>query len=124
MRKSIFAIATTLAISGCSTATYVKLPEGSTLNLQRPGSSEFTEGRVARSPFSWSSAGGVPYALEKDGKVIQEGRIRTGFRPVSIFWPPAGAAYWPMGFALPCYDLTDEKPEACSDETYQALRKK
>ena len=60
-------------------------------------------GRVVTKPFFWTAAGvpphaGIPYRLEQDGKVIDEGRLRAKFRVASIFWPPFAAIYWPMGF--------------------------
>ena len=58
-------------------------------------------------------AGGIPYKLEKDGKVVGEGKLQAKFRPVSIFWPPAALIYWPMGFGWGCYDLTKVQPVAC-----------
>lgn len=124
MRKSLSFFAAALLLAGCSTSTYVKLPEDSVLKLQRGAQEPYEEGKITRTPLSWSSAGGIPYKVEKDGETIREGRLRSSFRPASIFWPPVGAAYWPMGFAYPCYDLTKEDDQKCSPETYQALKSK
>ena len=55
---------------------------------------------------------GIPYSLQKDGKVVKEGKLRTKFRTVSIFWPPFAAIYWPMGFNPDItYDLVNDKQE-------------
>jgi hypothetical protein len=122
MRPILPFVTLSLVLAGCSTATYVKLPEDSVLKIKRGTEQPFEEGKVTRTPLSWSSAGGIPYKIEKNGEVVQEGRLRSSFRPASLFWPPAGAIYWPMGFAYPCYDLTNVGDQKCSPETYQALK--
>ncbi|MGZ5602355.1 MAG: hypothetical protein ACXWFX_17320, partial [Methylobacter sp.] len=74
-------------------------------------------GKVTTKPFFWTAAGippegGIPYRLEKGGKVVKEGKLRTKFRTVSIFWPPFAAIYWPMGFNPDItYDLVNDKQE-------------
>ncbi|MGG2399052.1 hypothetical protein ACJRW5_19105 [Pseudomonas sp. SH1-B] len=117
-RKSAAMLVAALIVSGCSTATWVKLPEDSTLIVnERPA--RYNQGLVKTRPFSWGAAGGVPYRLEdKQSHVLQDGRLRTRFRVASIFWPPVGIAYWPMGFGQRCYDLTGPQPQTC---TYQDL---
>lgn len=116
--KSAAMLAAALIVSGCSTATWVKLPDDSALIVnERPVL--HNQGLVKTRPFSWGAAGGVPYRLEdKQSHVIQNGRLKTRFRVASIFWPPVGIAYWPMGFSQRCYDLTGPAPQTC---TYQDL---
>ncbi|HSQ41293.1 MAG TPA: hypothetical protein VLM37_03325 [Fibrobacteraceae bacterium] len=68
-------------------------------------------------PYFWTAAGGIPYRLEKNGEVIQEGKVPAHFRVVSIFWPPYALIYWPMGFGGDRnYDLT-----TASDATTPAV---
>ncbi|MGL6162367.1 hypothetical protein [Microbulbifer sp.] len=124
MKRLIAFVAASLVLSGCSTSTYLKLPEDSVLKIKRGTEEPIVEGKVTRAPLSWSSAGGIPYKIEQNGEVVQEGRLRSSFRPASLFWPPAGAIYWPMGFAYPCYDLTKKDDQKCSAETLQALKSK
>ncbi|GAC18703.1 hypothetical protein [Paraglaciecola arctica] len=111
-------------MQGCTTSTYVKLPENSIMKIKRGQEVSYQEGKVTRSPLSWSSAAGIPYKIEKDGKVIKEGKMRSKFRPVSIFWPPVGMAYWPMGFRTNCNDLTIEYPHKCSEKVLKELKPK
>jgi hypothetical protein len=103
----IFVVMTLILIaSGCSTSAIFKIPDGSELYLyNRPQAMNVEpNGRVVTRPFFWTAAGGVPYRLEKDGSVIKEGKLKARFRPVSIFWPPGGLIYWPMGLNAE-YDL-------------------
>lgn len=108
-----------LMMAGCSTTGHFKVPEGSSLYLyKRPQSVDIkANGEVTTKPFFWTAAGmppggGIPYRLEKDGQVIKEGKLRTKFRVVSIFWPPAAAIYWPMGFNPNItYDLVNDTQE-------------
>lgn len=109
-------------ITGCSTATYVKLPADSTMKLKRGDETPYNEGLISRTPLSWSSAGGIPYKIEQNGEVTKEGKLSAKFRVSSIFWPPFAVLYWPMGFRYPCYDLTGETPTACSQETLRDLK--
>lgn len=124
MKKLLVLASTVLFVSGCSITTYVKLPEDSVLKIKRGQEIPYTEGKVTRTPLSWSSAGGIPYKLEKDGEIIQEGRMSSKFRVVSIFWPPVAAVYWPMGFRYPCYDFTTGEAGQCSAETFEELKNK
>lgn len=94
-----------LVLAGCSTTGNFIIPEGSELYIYKrpqPVTVE-TNGNVTTTPFFWTvlgmpPRGGIPYRLEKNGKVIKEGKLRTKFRVVSIFWPPFADIYWPMGF--------------------------
>lgn len=122
MKKYLVVMAVSMTMMGCATSTYVKLPENSVLKVQRGNELPYKEGMVKRTPLSWSSAGGIPYKIEKNGKVIGEGRIRAKFRPVSIFWPPAAIIYWPIGFRFGCNDLTGSAPKECSSSMLQELK--
>ena len=124
MKKTILLITAVLFILSCSTSNYIKLPEGSELKIKRGDELPYKEGIINRTPLSWSSAGGIPYKIEKDGEVIQEGRLRAKFRVASIFWPPAALLYWPMGFRFSCYDLTGDVATQCSYNTIQELKSK
>lgn len=108
----------TLVTTGCSTGAWFKLPENSTLIVnERPV--KYNQGLVKSRPFSWGASGGIPYRLQdSQTNTIQDGRLKSRFRVASIFWPPVGIAYWPMGFSQRCYDLTGDTPQTC---TYQDL---
>lgn len=104
-RKTLKRIFTTLAIAafvsvgtGCSTTGHFVTPPNSKLVVMGRDVAVAPNGTVTTRPFSWGGAGGIPYRLEQDGKVVKQGKLRAKFRTVSIFWPPAAAAYWPMGF--------------------------
>ncbi len=97
----------TLGLVGCSTTAHFTIPQGTTLTVyQRPVELD-EDGSWKTRPFFWSAAGGAPYLLMKDGQVVDEGKLATRFRVVSIFWPPAALIYWPMGFRSEHYDLTN-----------------
>lgn len=114
MKKTMTAVllGCTLAIGACSTSGHFVTPPNTQLvvmgrNLEVPA-----DGVVTTKPFSWGGAGGIPYRLEQNGKVVQQGRLRAKFRVVSIFWPPLGAIYWPMGFNPDItYDLVHKTQE-------------
>lgn len=95
---------------GCSTSAKVRAPEGSKLYINNAPVT-VDDGWIDTRPYHWSAASGIPYRLEKDGKVLQEGTLSPKFRVASIFWPPAAILYWPIGFQSDAaYDLT--KPNA------------
>jgi hypothetical protein len=106
-------------ISGCSTTGKFKIPEGSELYIyDRANPVKIREdGKVTTLPFFWTACGiapkgGIKYRLEKNGNKIKEGRLRTKFRVVSIFWPPFAKFYWPFGFnPYITYDLVNDKQE-------------
>jgi len=88
------------------------VPQGAKLYLHdRPQPEQVQkDGTVDTRPFFWTAAGGVQYKLEKDGRVIKQGRLRTRFRVVSIFWPPLALIYWPIGLDRDItYDLVKDK---------------
>lgn len=119
MKKIYLAFAVLIMITGCTTTGHFKVPEGSDLYIyQRPEPVQIKEnGEVTTKPFFWTAAGvppeaGIPYRLEQNGNVLKEGRLRTKFRVVSLFWPPFAAIYWPMGFNPDItYDLINDKQE-------------
>lgn len=119
MRNKIIIMLCFMVLAGCSTTGHFKVPEGSQLYLyKRPQAVEIKpDGAVTTKPFFWSAAGmppggGIPYKLEKDGKVLKEGKLRAKFRVVSIFWPPFSLIYWPMGLNPDItYDLVNDKQE-------------
>ena len=108
-----------MMITGCTTTGTFKVPPGSELYVyKRPEPVDIkVDGKVTTKPFFWTAAGippesGIPYRLEKDGQVLKEGRLRTKFRTVSIFWPPFASIYWPMGFNPDITsDLVNDKQE-------------
>lgn len=97
--KTLLTVIACLVIAGCSTTGTFKVPKDSQLYLydRAEAVSVADDGKVVTRPYFWTAAGGVPYRLEKNGKVIDEGKLRAKFRPVSIFWPPGALIYWPMG---------------------------
>lgn len=119
MMKKFLILAVILLVTGCSTTGHFKVPEGSSLYIyKRPQPVDIKpNGEVTTKPFFWTAAGmppdgGIPYRLEKNGQTIKEGRLRTKFRVVSIFWPPFAAIYWPMGFNPNItYDLVNDTQE-------------
>lgn len=118
LNKIVLALFLSLLV-GCTTTGHFKVPEGSQLYLyKRPQPVDIkANGEVTTRPFFWSAAGvppggGIPYRLEKDGKVLKEGKLRAKFRVVSIFWPPFSLIYWPMGLNPNItYDLINDKQE-------------
>jgi len=111
--KKLFAavILSTLAFFavGCSTTTHFKVPPKTELQVYGRPVVPREDGTVKTRPFFWSATGGIPYALRDDsGKVIRQGKLKSRFRVVSIFWPPFAVIYWPLGFGADQYDLTRE----------------
>ncbi|MGR9013380.1 MAG: hypothetical protein ACU83U_07030 [Gammaproteobacteria bacterium] len=119
IKKMCLALVLLVMIAGCTTTGTFKVPDGTDLYIyKRPEPVDIkADGKVTTKPFFWTAAGvppesGIPYRLEKNGEVVKEGRLRTKFRPVSIFWPPAALIYWPMGFNPEItYDLVNDKQE-------------
>ncbi|MEQ1527897.1 MAG: hypothetical protein ABL925_01170 [Methylococcales bacterium] len=119
MKKLGLALAVLIMVTGCTTTGTFKVPAGSELYIyKRPQAVDIkADGKVTTKPYFWTAAGippdgGVPYRLEQGGKVIKEGKLRTKFRVVSIFWPPAALIYWPMGLNPNItYDLVNDKQE-------------
>ena len=124
MKSFVYLTILALLISGCSTGTYVKLPDNTELIIERGNQVPREEGYIVSRPMSWGSAAGIPYRLERDGEIVDQGKMRAKFRPASIFWPPFAIFYWPMGFRQKCYDLTSEYPSECTYEIYEELKGK
>ena len=113
MFKRMMLVLAALAVlftMGCSTRAKFTIPEDSQLYLgDRTEAVEFRkDGKtVVTRPYAWPHIAGIPYRLEKDGEVIQEGKVPAGFRVACLFWPPVAIAYWPVGFSGGRnYDLT------------------
>jgi len=85
-----------------------KIPPGTTLKVtDRDVTMNKGDEGWTTSPFFWSETSGAQYRLyDSSGKVIRSGKLKTHFRVVSIFWPPAALIYWPMGFQKGEFDLT------------------
>jgi len=102
------------ALAACTTQGRFRIPPGTELEVYRRPVTPDAEGVVTTAPFFWTAAGippgsGIEYRLLRGGQVVKEGRLRAKFRVVSIFWPPLGAVYWPMGFnPAIIYDLVDD----------------
>ncbi|WP_394751695.1 hypothetical protein [Crenothrix sp.] len=117
--KKIYIMLALLMMVGCTTTGHFKVPEGSNLYIyKRPQPVDVSaNGVVTTKPFFWTAAGvppngGIPYRLEQNGQVLKEGRLRTKFRFVSLFWPPFAQIYWPMGFNPDItYDLINDTQE-------------
>lgn len=103
--RSFACMAIVLAVSGCSTSARFIIPQDSELIVYNREVAQ-TNAPVKMRPFFWNAAGGVKYRLYQHGSLVKEGKLKTRFRPVSIFWPPYALIYWPMGFGGRCYDLT------------------
>jgi hypothetical protein len=104
-------------LSGCHTSTSFMLPPNTDLmiNGQRITSldaqDEAGHVKFKRSPFFWNSMMGIEYTLLQDDKIVKKDKLPSAFRVVSIFFPPYGIIYWPVGFRFKCYDLSDPKKE-------------
>lgn len=116
IKKITMLLAMLTLVTGCTTTGTFKVPDGSELYVyKRPEPVAIqSDGKVTTKPFFWTAAGmppggGIPYSLRKDGEVLKEGKLRTKFRVVSLFWPPFAAIYWPMGFNPDItYDLIND----------------
>ena len=97
-------------IAGCSTTAKIIMPPGTSLILNDHPVKTEADGTLNSRQFSWGTAGGIKYKLVRGGNVLDEGKLKSHFRVVSIFWPPVAIAYWPMGFEYEQYDLTHPDP--------------
>lgn len=101
-----------LMSGGCATSATFKIPANTKLTVTGRTVEPDENGVWRTTPFFWSSAGGAKYTLtDNEGKEIRTGKVKTRFRVVSIFWPPAALIYWPFGFAKDEYDLTMDPDE-------------
>lgn len=101
MKSKILCLLTfVVLVSGCSTTGTFIVPKNTDLYVYRRSQPVTIDqnGKVRTKPFFWTAAGGIPYALKRNGKTIKEGKLRAKFRVVSIFWPPFAIIYWPIGF--------------------------
>lgn len=99
------ALASLLLLSACSTQGRFVIPEGSKLYLDnRPEPVQVHNGTVSAHAFGWDAMGvppakGIPYRLEKDGRTIEEGKLRAVLRVPALFLPPIiGILTVPTGF--------------------------
>ena len=111
MKKTLLAIialsSTVLIGTGCSTTGQFKIPPNTTLRVTNRTAAPDATGKWKTSPFFWNETSGARYTLvDGNGTVLRSGKLKTHFRVVSIFWPPAAIIYWPMGFASGEFDLT------------------
>jgi hypothetical protein len=114
------AVAAIALLSACSTSGHFVVPQGSQLYLgdrPEPVTVE-ADGNVTTKAFKWGSIGvppsrGISYRLEKDGKTIQEGKLRNTIRVASFFWPPIyGLIALPIGLRPEItYDLVNGTQE-------------
>jgi hypothetical protein len=119
MFKRMIMVLFCVVAAGCSTTGHFKVPPNSQLYVyERPEPMQVqADGSVTTTPFFWTASGippdsGIPYRLEQNGRTVQQGHLRAKFRVVSIFWPPLGALYWPMGFNPDItYDLVNNTQE-------------
>ncbi len=107
--KFLYLVLIVLFVS-CSTTGHFKVPADSQLYVEgKPLQPHELQAGYKRSPFFWNVSSGIPYRIEKNGKLIDEGKIQSRFRVVSIFWPPFAIIYWPMGFkGDETYDFTSK----------------
>ncbi|MEC9281477.1 MAG: hypothetical protein VX642_02100 [Bdellovibrionota bacterium] len=96
--KAILFTLMLMGLVGCSTTAKFNVPADTDLYVYNQKVNKAEYENYKRRPYGWGQAAGIRYRLEKDGKVLEEGTLKSRFRPVSIFWPPAALIYWPMGF--------------------------
>jgi hypothetical protein len=108
---------------GCSTTTSFVVPKGADLYVEERLVPEAEYGEYTRSPFFWSRSSGIPYRIEKNNQVIDEGKIKSHFRVASIFWPPAAIIYWPLRFEGRGYNFTKRDNFVRRAEEYKKDKK-
>ncbi len=93
---------------GCTTSGQFRVPPNTKLVVTDREATIGADGKWETSPFFWKETGGARYRLyDGSGKILRSGKLKTRFRAVSIFWPPGGIIYWPMGFYKEgVFDLT------------------
>ena len=120
--KAILLVVMMALFVGCSTTTSFKVPKGADLYIDEQKVETADLGKYKRNPFFWTRAQGIPYRLEKKGKVIDEGKIKARFRVASIFWPPAAIIYWPLRFEEPEYDFTKANSLVRPEDDYLKVK--
>lgn len=99
-------------LSGCHTSASFILPPNTDLMINGERitfNSRDEDGRqiFERTPFFWTSIVGIEYSLVQNDKIVKTDKLPSEFRIASIFWPPYAYIYWPVGFSLDCYNLSD-----------------
>lgn len=81
MKKFTAAMLLGLAfVAGCSTTGHFITPANTQLVVMGRNLDVPADGVVTTKPFSWGGAGGIPYRLEQNGAVVQQGKLRAKFR--------------------------------------------
>jgi hypothetical protein len=108
-----FAFILMIMLFGCSTSIKMKLPSDTKIvigdKIVSAGDKDtngFSEYKTR--PFFWTSVAGIDYSLMQGDKVLKQGKLPARFRVVSIFFPPYGFIYWPVGFAEDSFDFTKD----------------
>lgn len=104
--KALMLLLLSVSMFACTTTARMTIPAGTSLKVYSRPVEMAGDGTWTTRPFFWSAAGGIPYKLSKGDQVIDRGTLKSKFRVVSIFWPPAALIYWPMGFGFAKYDFT------------------
>lgn len=113
-------------IVSCSTKGTFKIPAGSQLFVEgvavpqtmstTPQAGPISITEYKRAPFNWQSSKGIPYRIEKDGKIIDMGKIDSQFMFFSVIWQP-------FGFKKDGYDFTSKMdPKVIPDVTYYSAK--
>lgn len=124
MKKLLGIICLSIVLGACTTTAKIHIPPGSQLYLY-PNPDPVTvnaDDSVTTRPYFWTAITGIPYRVEQNGVVIRKGKLKSRFRPASIFWPPFAyaAIYWPVGFAFREYDLRQPDAVVKTDATKRA----
>jgi hypothetical protein len=119
LKRSFVIIFTVLGafMSGCSTSAQFIIPDNTYLVVHGKMAKRTEQGVIVKThPFFWTAFKGIDYQLIRKDSVVREGKMPTGFRIASLFWPPYAILYWPVGFQYSCYDLTKPVPVNCTKE--------
>jgi hypothetical protein len=111
MKIQMLALTALLAV-GCSASTQGRflIPPNTQLQVNDKPVTLAEDGSAKMSAFGW---GGARYKLVREGKVIDQGKLETKFRAISIIWPPFGLIYVPKGLkGDQVYDLTKSETQA------------
>jgi len=109
-------------ISSCSTTTSFRIPRKSKLFIENQQISKEELNNYTRNPFFWNVASGIPYRIERKGKVIDEGKIKSQFRVASVFWPPFAIIYWPLGFSKKEFNFKRSMSEIRPKKKYKKVK--
>jgi len=112
-----------LVVTGCQTSTRLLLPPKTDILLkgERFQGNQDGYAEVTTTPYFWT---GISYELVQGDKVVQQGKMPSRFRFVSLLWPPYAILYWPKGFSYNCYDLTKETAAQCPPATPEEKEKR